>query len=65
MKKYTLMREVTDYGDTIKGGIYICEDKPKGRVWTVKGYLNHITDEVKWFTNALKIDTKGRQFVKV
>ena len=65
MKKFSMMREVTDYGDKIKGGIYICEDKPKGRVWVVKGYLNHITDEVKWFTNALKIDTKGRQFVKV
>ena len=65
MKKFVMMREVTDYGDNIKGGIYICEEKPKGRVWVIKGYLNHITDEVKWFTNALKIDTKGRQFTKV
>lgn len=63
--KYHLIKEVTDYGDSIPGGVYIFEKKPTGRVIQAKGFISHITDEVKWFKNGLKIDTKGRQFVKV
>jgi hypothetical protein len=63
--KYHLLKEVTDYGDNIKGGIYIFDTKPKGRTMQVIGYIGPKTDEVKWFTNGLKIDTKGRQFVQI
>jgi hypothetical protein len=45
--------------------VYVFDVKPKGRQGTAVGYINHISDEVKYFSTPLKMDFKGRTFVEV
>jgi hypothetical protein len=45
--------------------VYVFEVKPKGRQGTAVGFINHMSDEVKYFRTPLKMDFKGRTFVEV
>ena len=46
-------------------GVYIFEQKPKGKIAKAVGYISHLTDEVKWFGIPLDIDLRHRKFVEV
>ena len=62
---YYLMRETTDYGDKIPGGVYLFASKPTTRVAKAYGFISHVTDECKLFVKPLDIDMKARTFVRV
>ena len=62
----TLLKETTIWSDSrMHNHVYVFDVKPKGRQGTAIGYINHISDEVKYFSTPLKMDFKGRTFVEV
>ena len=65
LKRYTLLKETTNWSTLVANGVYITLDKPKGRTFKSIGYISPLTDEVKWFSNGLNIDTRGRTFKEV
>jgi hypothetical protein len=60
-----LAQETTDYGDNIKGGVYIFESKPKTKVASIIGYIAPKQDAVMWYKNPLSIDMRKRTFKQV
>jgi len=61
-----LLKETTIWSDSrMHNHVYVFDVKPKGRQGTAIGYINHISDEVKYFSTPLKMDFKGRTFVEV
>lgn len=66
MKPYYLMKETTNWGsDPGSNGFYIFKDKPKNRLNKAIGYVTPTGSELKWFTQPLAIDFKGREFVEI
>lgn len=62
---YYLLKETTQWPQTIGNGVYIFEKKFTGRSAKAIGFISAINDTVKWFSKGLDIDTKGRTFIEV
>jgi hypothetical protein len=63
---YTLLKETTIWSDSrMHNHVYVFEDKPKGRQGKAIGFINHLSDEVKYFNKPLSMDFKDRTFVEV
>lgn len=63
---YTLLRETTKWADGSNSNfIYAFMDKPGKQSGKAVGYINHLSDEFRTFSNPMTIDMKGRTFVEV
>jgi len=61
-----ILKETTKWPEGMKSsGVYIFEQKPKGKIAKAVGYISHLSDEVKWFSIPLDIDLRHRRFVEV
>ena len=67
MKPYYIMKETTNWrAYKVANGFYIFKDKPTNkRINKAVGFVTGKGDELKWFTDPLPIDFRGRKFEEV